>query len=1055
MFVDSQEAHQRQGEKAMLPAHNQSSTRAPLLPPVRNCLITLLTTVALVGCQTAVAPSGRTDGVSLKVGENTVGEACRTVSAKPVAKLPQGTSLFQIYCGEWEQPSATIYRTTETGSVKALATQSWWRTQLDTTFNCQPPLQTSILDDIAVTALDCSFRVGGWPSQALVTRLDEYVFFADGLPATHPVVERTIGVLSGKMTLNQATKQTSLSSEIQRLEARLAGAHYSVGDLQRYQDLLRLAQYYNFQGLFPEAEERYREALAIHQKVLPKDRGGLGFLYIHIALQLSNQERFREADALFDLAEHLLQYSLEPTDEATLVSYRAIHLANQREDEAALKLARQATQLRRELAEDFGFTFPTAGKTTPGRALESAKLTHKGTATGNVVATRAATAVGDVAQSQSVEAAMLIELGRLDEAERVLSEAFAILAQESSAPRRWIPNMLIQQARIAELRGNLAAAERLLINAIQVQQRLVSNSRAEGLAHLALGRVYASKGWVTEALDVYRTGFAIIAERGGGLQFEDALPFFRAGLAQVQRDPSKRSALHAEMFEVGQMVRGPVTAQWMARTAARLAAGDQEVSELIRELEAARRKRDELREQLTVAQADLSMLAPQIEAIEREWQMTSERIASLDRQVQAAAPRYNQLIDTPVSANDVLDALQPDEALVQILLGDEISIGFFIDTSGIEVYEIDLTEKQAKANVSILRKPFETVGSLPRFPVADSYAFYTQLFSPVAESLAKAGHVITVPTGPLLSLPFGLFVTEQPPEIADRDYTQVAWMARRHALTLTPSVQSFVNLRQTSTPSRANQALIGFGDFVPHRNPDAVLSSLGLPDSCREQASLIANLSKLPGTAEEIRGIASSIGAPDDAMFLGTAFSEEAVKQANLADYRIVYFATHGLLPHKLQCLPQPALAMSTSSQEQAQSDGLLMTEEVVEELALDADLVVLSACDTGGPGNETGGEALSGLARALFYAGARSLLVSHWEVPDKPTMRLLTGTFERLASQDISLAEALKKSQVALIEYRPLSHPLAWAGFTIVGDGGLQLSPGLSASKKTDKSGA
>jgi len=339
--------------------------------------------------------------------------------------------------------------------------------------------------------------------------------------------------------------------------------------------------------------------------------------------------------------------------------------------------------------------------------------------------------------------------------------------------------------------------------------------------------------------------------------------------------------------------------------------------------------------------------------------------------------------------------------------------------------------------------------------VADSHAFYVQLFSPVAERLGKAGHVITVPTGPLLSLPFGLFVTDPPPKIANRDYTQVAWMARQHALTLTPSVQSFVNLRQTITPSRASQALIGFGDFVPHRNPDAVLASLGLPESCREQAILIADLSKLPGTAEEIRGIAASIGAPDDALFLGTAFSEDSVKQANLADYRIVYFATHGLLPHKLQCLPQPALAMSMSSLEQARGDGLLMTEEVVEELALDADLVVLSACDTGGPGDETGGESLSGLARAFFYAGARSLLVSHWEVPDKPTMRLLTGTFERLTSQDVTLAEALRESQVALIEYPPLSHPLAWAGFTVVGDGGLRLSPGLSTPTRTADSGA
>ena len=1038
----------------MLPDHNKSSVRVPFLHPARDCLIFFLTTALLAGCQTAGVPGGKTDGVSLKVGENAIGETCRAISAKPGTHVPQGTSMFQVFCGEWEQPSATIYRTTEMDSARALATQSWWRTRLDTTFNCEPPLQTSILDDIAVTALDCSFRVGGWPNQALVTLVDEHVFLADSLPATYPVVERTIGVLSGKLTLSQATEQTSLSSEIQRLEARLAGAGYSVGDLQRYQDLLRLAQYYNFQGLYPEAEERYREALAIHQKVLPEDRGGLGFLYIHIALQLSNQERFREADALFDLAEQLLQYSLEPTDEATLVSYRAIHLANQRKDEAALALARQATQLRRDLAEDFGYTFPTAANiTTAGKTLESARFAPKANTAGNVVVSRAATAVGDVAQSLSVEAAMLIELGQLDLAERVLAEASAILAQESTAPRRWIPNLLIQQARVAELRANLDKAERLLIEAIQVQQSLFSNSRTEGLAYLALGRVYTSKGWVTEALDVFRTGFAIIAERGGGLSFEDTLPFFHTGLAHAQRKPDERDAIHAEMFEVGQMIRGPVTAQWMARTAARLAAGDQEVSGLIRELEGARRKRDSLREQLTLAQNDLSMLAPQIEAIEREWQITDERIAGLDRQVQAAAPRYNQIIDTPVSASGVLDALQPDEALVQILLGSKTSIGFFIDASGIEVYQIDLTEQQARVNVSTLRKPFETVGSLPRFPVADAYAFYIQLFSPVADRLTKARHVITVPTGPLLSLPFGLFVTEPPPKIANRDYTQVAWMARRHALTLTPSVQSFVNLRQTITPSQANQALIGFGDFVPHRNADTVFTSLGLPESCREQAILIANLSKLPGTAEEIRGIASSIGAPDNAIFLGTAFSEDAVKQANLADYRIVYFATHGLLPHKLNCLPQPALAMST--QDQAQGDGLLMTEEVIEELSLDADLVVLSACDTGGPGNETGGEALSGLARAFFYAGARSLLVSHWEVPDKPTMRLLTGTFERLTSQDISLAEALQKSQVALIEYRPLSHPLAWAGFTIVGDGGLHLSPGLTARKRTVDSGA
>jgi CHAT domain-containing protein len=489
----------------------------------------------------------------------------------------------------------------------------------------------------------------------------------------------------------------------------------------------------------------------------------------------------------------------------------------------------------------------------------------------------------------------------------------------------------------------------------------------------------------------------------------------------------------------------------MARTTARLAVGDQEISVLIRDLDAARRRRDELQQQLAVAQADLQVLAPQIEELEREWQATTDRIAMLERQVQAAAPRYNQLIDMRASELDVRNVLQPDEALVQILIGTDMSIGFFVDRSRIEAYEIDLTEQQAEAMVAKLRAPFEPADSLPVFPVSDAYTFYQRLFAPVAEQLAKAKHVITVPSGPLLSLPFGVFVVEPPPKISGRDYTQVAWMARRHALTLSPSVQSFVNLRQTARPSSASQPFIGFGDFVPQGDPRAVSASMrGASAICDKEAVLIANLSRLPNTASEVREVAASLGAPKDSVVLGSAFSEDTLKHADLSDYRVVYFATHGLLPNKLTCLPQPALALSRPTGGDTASDGLLMTDEVIgvaqgkgedEGLNLNADVVVLSACDTGGPeGGKTGGEQLTGFFRAFFYAGARSLLVSHWEVPDKPTMRLMTGTFERLATQDLTLAEAFQASQVALIEYRPLSHPLAWAGFTVVGDGGLRL---------------
>jgi CHAT domain-containing protein len=137
--------------------------------------------------------------------------------------------------------------------------------------------------------------------------------------------------------------------------------------------------------------------------------------------------------------------------------------------------------------------------------------------------------------------------------------------------------------------------------------------------------------------------------------------------------------------------------------------------------------------------------------------------------------------------------------------------------------------------------------------------------------------------------------------------------------------------------------------------------------------------------------------------------------------------------------LPEPALLVSKSSSGGVSGDGLLTSSEVLG-IKMDADLVVLSACDTGGPEGATGGEALSGLARAFFYAGARSMMVTHWEIPSAFSAELVSDTFRRAASGNIPVSVALRDAQKAMIE-QPLSHPKAWAGFTVVGDGGQRLA--------------
>lgn len=968
------------------------------------------------------------------VGENRIGEPCRVVSPSKAVQLPQGVEARSVACGKWEEPSARVFTMGGGPGPVELAGSGWWRDRLDSFANCGPAIPTKILDGIDAVALDCSFRVGGWPYQALAARIGERTYLAETIPAAYPATERAIGVLAGRLPRSQATQGGVLSEETRRLESRLAASSYSAGDLTVYRDLVKLGQYYNFQANFPEAEQRYRRALALQQKVVAAEFGEKGFLDMHIALELSNQGRIEVAEAVFAKAEALVAQSLEPTDEARLVSYRAIHLANQRKDREALAAARKATAMRRELARGYGVDPALAS--SPMTNLVS--TTPRGQVRGGetLLSPRGATALGDIVQSRYLEAAMLVEVGDLGGAKDALREAEDILAREPRVPRRWLPQIRFMQARIAEQENRWSEAEALLLASIQAQHALYGDSRSEGLAYMALGRVRAGQGQGTKALEAFRKGFEIMGNLGGGIRFEDAAPFFKTSQAEAEANPARKQQILAEMFSAGQLVRGITAAQSMSLAAARLAAGEDAVGNLIRQLQDARQERDALREKLTLVQAEPGVLAPQVSELEKQWDASSARVADLERQVQAAAPRYNQVIDRPVSVEDLIGVLRPGELLVQILVGPKSSFGFIADAKGISGYGIDLSESQALELVNRLRKPLDAVDVTQKFPVDEAFALFKRLFGPVQDRVSASRHIIAVPSGPLLNLPLGILVTAQPDWVLQADYSSIPWMARKHAITHAPSVQSFVNLRTAVRPSRAPAGFIGFGDFVPHGDADAVMAALDLPKTCREEAHLLANLPELPNTGRELREVAAMLHAPEKSLVLGRAFTEAAVKKAKLDDYRIIYFATHGLLPQKLRCLPEPALVVSMSSREGEASDGLLSTSEVIG-LHLDADVVVLSACDTSGPAAGMGGEALSGLARAFLYAGARSLVVSQWEIPEKSTVKLMTMCFEQLKDTNLTLSEAMMRAQAALIENPTFSHPLAWGAFVVVGDGG------------------
>jgi CHAT domain-containing protein len=278
----------------------------------------------------------------------------------------------------------------------------------------------------------------------------------------------------------------------------------------------------------------------------------------------------------------------------------------------------------------------------------------------------------------------------------------------------------------------------------------------------------------------------------------------------------------------------------------------------------------------------------------------------------------------------------------------------------------------------------------------------------------------------------------------DGSYEGVHWLGRSAQTSLVVSAASFVQARKFSA-SAGKHAYLGFGDpeLPSSDNPKAFTSVANLTGAdselCQETRDALFALQPLNETSRELKAVGDSINPHDETVVSGAAFSDAAVEdRKDLDQYRVLFFATHGLLPTKKDCLPEPALLTSVGPES---SDGLL-TASKIAGLSLDADLVVLSACDTGG-GLEAGvqdrtglagsGEALSGLTRAFIYAGARSLIVSHWSVDVHAMVELMTSMF---ASGAETQSGALHAADLKLMNTPTLSHPYYWAAFTVVGDG-------------------
>ncbi len=584
------------------------------------------------------------------------------------------------------------------------------------------------------------------------------------------------------------------------------------------------------------------------------------------------------------------------------------------------------------------------------------------------------------------------------------------------------------------------------------------------------------------------------------------LLFVRAALG-VRTGSGDSAALTAESFSAAQTISATGAGRALARGTA-LASLDARGQELARAWESALGARSFLDQRFTAAaglsgpdgDAQRVRLGPDRVRLDGEIKQAEDRLRSGYPQFfELIAPGPVSLAELQTSAAGRQALLGANEALILVTPGDtsmpkgqQRGVVFAVTREGVAWTEVGAEPAALAADFTRLRQLLDNGGSVRAqdsgaqltgaqrgYDRATARRVYDALFgSPeIAKLIAGKSEWIISPQGVLLSLPFAALVagnyTGDDAEVADLRRTP--WLGMTKALSVVPEVSSLKALRGLSRPARATQTpFFGMGDPDFARGAGSAAPSTtvaaatpgGAPNQVRSyfrdagaDLDAVSKLAPLPGTRGEVVSLAKSLGAAPGSILLDDDASEKNLRDrssdGSLARARVVAFATHGLIAGDLgRSLAQPALAFTPPSPSAGPvteaNDGLLTASEAAT-LKLGADWVILSACNTAAGNGNNSADGLTGLARAFFYAGADTLLVSHWRVRDDAAARLTTRAVEiaaaasavsqRAGSQKPSRAAALQQSMRELMNDtsqdksgNAFAHPSAWAPFTLVG---------------------
>jgi CHAT domain-containing protein len=558
-----------------------------------------------------------------------------------------------------------------------------------------------------------------------------------------------------------------------------------------------------------------------------------------------------------------------------------------------------------------------------------------------------------------------------------------------------------------------------------------------------------------------------------------------AQIHKVQLDEEFKINAAAEAFRMADTISSQIVQSALGASGARVAAGNLELADLVRREQDARQQINTIESILmnTLAAPENQQHPTAIKNLKSKLDALGKAHSALMAEIKRRFPKYSEFTDPqPARVDQAQTYLRPSEVLVSIYVSENNSYIWAVPYRGeVKFFIAALGRNETRKIVDSLRNALvpdpQTLEDIPDFDLRSAYQLYNYLLKPIEDTWKNITDLILVVHGPLGQLPLAIL----PTSIIEIDkaetelfgkYRTIPWLIRQVAITRCPTVSSFVTLRNLPKSNPDRKAFAGFGDPFfnekqqtqakqdqsvyksEHAKVDGGLHVRGIRitqsgnlDNDKITSSHLGLLNRLPDTADEIKSIATTLDAdPAKDLFLGTKASEQRVKTMDLSDRQVIAFATHALVAGDLDGLDQPALALCSPTVTGESEDGLLTMGEILK-LKLNADWVVLSACNTGAA-DGAGTEVVSGLGRAFFYAGTRAILVSMWPVETTSARKLTAGLF-RFQKEDKTLtrARALQKSMLALIDapgfvdkntgkvVASYAHPFFWASFIVVGD--------------------